>query len=224
VLSVAVSPDGTSGLSGGKDSLIRLWNVATGKAIRNFSGHHDWIWAVGFSGDGQVALSAGTDKSIRLWDVESGREIRALGEHTDVVLSAVFAPDGRVLSAAMESEAMLWDFPRPSRQEALAPRARKAVEVLRARPGDPESLAVLGEWYAFRGVWDRAIELLERARRFGVAVSALTLAQGYMELADTDAARHELDRARQGREAPAYILDLLRQGLPGDVPVTGDGR
>ena len=144
VLSVAISPDGSAALSGGADNLVKLWDLATGNERQTFTGHDNWVWAVSFSSDGRVALSASTDKSLKLWDVERGREIRTLAGHTDAVKSAVFSADGRVLSGGLR-EIILWDFSRASRYRELEPQARKAVETLQARVGDPDSLAVLGE-------------------------------------------------------------------------------
>jgi len=55
----------------------------------------------------------------------------------------------------------------------------KAQMDMASNPDDFVSLSVLGEWYAFRGVDDWAVECLEKARKGGAAVSSLTLARCY---------------------------------------------
>src|SRR4051794_15905214 len=52
VVGVALSPDGTYALTGGRDNIARLWNVATGQIVRELTGHTNIIWNVAFSPDG----------------------------------------------------------------------------------------------------------------------------------------------------------------------------
>ena len=57
-----------------------------------------------------------------------------------------------------------------------------AQAALQKNPTDAGALAVLGNWYAFRGRNDWAVDLLERARAGGAAVDTLALADCYWEL------------------------------------------
>jgi WD40 repeat protein len=65
-------------LSGGGDKTLRLWDVATGKEVRSFSGHREWITSVAFSPDGRLALSGSGDNTrnmLKLWNVATGEQI-----------------------------------------------------------------------------------------------------------------------------------------------------
>jgi WD40 repeat protein len=67
---VAFSPDGSLVLSGGKDNVLKLWDLASEREIRSFSGHAGSIMSVSFSPNGKMIVSASADGTVRLWDAE----------------------------------------------------------------------------------------------------------------------------------------------------------
>jgi WD40 repeat protein len=111
VLSVAYSPDGKTALSGSADTRLFLWDLSTGKTLRQFSGHSDWVQSVAFSPDGKTALSGSADHSVILWDIATGAVIRRLDGHQDAVWSVAFSPDGKTaLSGSADNSLILWDI------------------------------------------------------------------------------------------------------------------
>ena len=196
VYSCAISPDGRSALSGGDGDLgeLKLWDLATGKEIRTFTGHTSFVRSVAFSPDGRSVLSCGEDKTLKLWNVATGKEIRTLFGHTAWVWTAAFSPNGRsALSGSMEIK--LWDFSRAPLYLDFEAKVSVAQATLQKSPDDAAALAVLGEWWAFRGRNDWAVELLERARAGGTAINPLTLGRCYWELSDDLPQGSKLTRA-----------------------------
>ncbi|MBN3925798.1 serine/threonine-protein kinase [Nostoc sp. NMS4] len=133
VHAIAISPDGQFIASGSNDNTIKLWQVGTGKLVRQlggwFSSHSSMVHSVAFSPissnlyyQGESGKSAGVaepnrgilasgswDNTIKLWDVNTGKEIRTLTGHANWVNSVAFSPDGKFLaSGSADCTIKLW--------------------------------------------------------------------------------------------------------------------
>jgi hypothetical protein len=83
-VSTGFSPDGKFlATAGWGQPIIHLWEVATGKKIRDFEGHEEPIWSLAFSPDGKRLASTSWDGTIRLWDVARGKALRCFGKQLD---------------------------------------------------------------------------------------------------------------------------------------------
>jgi WD40 repeat protein/predicted Ser/Thr protein kinase len=103
VQAVAINPNGQLLASGSSDNTIKLWQLATGKLLRNFgrwfSGHSGMVHTVAFSPDGELLASGSWDETIKLWLLGSGKEARTFKGHTNCIYSVVFSPDGKLLAS-----------------------------------------------------------------------------------------------------------------------------
>jgi len=95
----AWAPDGKLLATGGGDELIRLWDAATGKEVRQLRATSSFT-ALAFFNDGKTLVSADQLGYLRLWNVESGREFRRFGNIKDRVTRLAVAPDNRTLFSA----------------------------------------------------------------------------------------------------------------------------
>jgi len=131
ISALAFSPDGALLASGAQDeNTIRLWDVASGRELRELSGHSGWVRSLAFSPDGRLIVSGSTDQTIRLWDAQSGAELAALEGHSDWIGNIVFSPDGATIaSAARDGTVRLWD---------VQSRAARGGPIYTA-PTDPDS-------------------------------------------------------------------------------------
>jgi WD40 repeat protein len=112
VRALALSPDGKVVAAGGEGA-IRLWDVATGKKLRELPGHPGTrITCLAFwpARPGLLA-SAGLDGGARLWETGSGKELHRF-RHKGVN-GLAFSPNGKALAAGgypSEEGTVLWDL------------------------------------------------------------------------------------------------------------------
>ena len=75
---VATSPDGKSVASCGNDNLVKLWNLADGKAIRVLEGHECHVYNVAFHPAGGRLVSCDLKGIVKDWDLNTGKMVREL--------------------------------------------------------------------------------------------------------------------------------------------------
>lgn len=126
VNSVDISPDGQWGLSGSDDRTMRLWDLSSGRCLREFKGHSGAVNAVAFSPDGRLAISGSEDHSIRLWDLATGRSNISLQGHQFGVRSFAileFQLGGVLLSGDADGKILTWNLRTGQRISTLMEKA-----------------------------------------------------------------------------------------------------
>jgi WD40 repeat protein len=71
VIGVALSPTDKTLAAGGMDSMVRLFDLSTGKEIGPYAGHQNTVSSVVLSHDGRTAVSIACDGTIRTWNAST---------------------------------------------------------------------------------------------------------------------------------------------------------
>jgi WD40 repeat protein len=101
------------------DQTVRLWEVATGKELRQFrrprpevelGGLENLAPCLAFCANGKMLGAVYVDGVICLWDPGTGKEIRHFAANVGQVTAMAFAPNGKALAVGgTEGPVRLWD-------------------------------------------------------------------------------------------------------------------
>jgi WD40 repeat protein len=110
LMSVALSPNGQTVLTGDTDGTIRRWEAASGRMWGAPIVCSSPVMALAFRPDGRVILAGCHNGKVLLYDLDTGQPFGPVMKHQDVVESVAFSPDGTtLLTGSSDNTARLWD-------------------------------------------------------------------------------------------------------------------
>lgn len=107
---LAISNDGKILVSGGKDSLVRIWNFKTRELSMVFK-HKETVRSVAISPDNLTVVSGSTDETVKVWDLQTRKIKFTLKGHKCWVYCVVISPDGNyIFSCSSDKTIRVWDL------------------------------------------------------------------------------------------------------------------
>lgn len=106
---VAFSPNGKHLMTASRDRKFKLWDMETGRELRQFVYKGKTVNAIAYSPDGHHFASGGED-GISFWDTERWEVIRQLKGHRGYVKAIAFSPDSSWLVSGSEDNTLIrWE-------------------------------------------------------------------------------------------------------------------
>jgi serine/threonine protein kinase/WD40 repeat protein len=110
---ITLSADATEAVTGSTGGAVCIWDVATGKLLRQFTKHSATVYAVTSDDEGRV-LSGGRDQVARLWDLKTGNVLLELAGNRSHVRTTAISPDGKTaLTGGLDKVVRHWNLTEP---------------------------------------------------------------------------------------------------------------
>jgi WD40 repeat protein len=109
-VAVAFAPDGQTLATGGRDGLVKLWDVASSRYLRTLELQYTQVEVLAWSRDGRTVVSAGRGGVIRLWDAATGKDLCPQPGHVAGVIRVALSPDGKTaVTGGWDRTVRWWD-------------------------------------------------------------------------------------------------------------------
>lgn len=116
------------------DASIQVWDLSSGKSVKEFIGHQEAVIMVDVSKDGSRLISGSADNTAKIWDIASGKPLLTLNGHSDQVSYVCFSPDGKwCASTGWDMSIKIWSTDSGKLAHSLAGHSAR-VECIRFSP------------------------------------------------------------------------------------------
>ena len=114
-----------------------LWDLATGKPLREIRAHRDVLYDAELSPNGEHLATCSYDRKIILWNAATGEQVRAFDGHTGPVYDIAFSPDGKnLVSASADDTCKVWLVATGERLDTLIQPLKEVYSVAFNPAGD----------------------------------------------------------------------------------------
>ncbi|KAL4916311.1 WD40-repeat-containing domain protein [Aspergillus aurantiobrunneus] len=97
-------------VSASGDGVAKLWNVASGLCVKEFSSKDRGLACVEFSNDARTVLTGGNDQAIYQFDANTGQLVREIEGHTGLVRSLhLDTMNQRIVSGSYDTSVKVFD-------------------------------------------------------------------------------------------------------------------
>ncbi|XP_062505215.1 guanine nucleotide-binding protein subunit beta-1 [Corticium candelabrum] len=154
VMSLSLSPDKRTFVSGACDASAKLWDIRDGLCKQTFTGHESDINAVSFFPNGTAFATGSDDATCRLFDIRADQELMSYCQDSIMcgITSVAFSKSGRLLLAGYDDfNCNIWDTLKGERVGVLAGHDNRVSCLGVTNDG----MAVCtGSWDSFLKIWN----------------------------------------------------------------------
>ncbi|CAG5104092.1 Similar to Gbeta76C: Guanine nucleotide-binding protein subunit beta-2 (Drosophila melanogaster) [Cotesia congregata] len=153
VVSISLSPDGNSYITGSVDKTCKLWDMREEKAKQTFFGHEADVNSVCFHPSGYSFVTASEDKTARMWDLRSDQQLATYKPPSSNpgYTSCGLSLSGRYIFCASDDNSIhIWDTLKGQYNGALVGHENRVTSLSVA----PNGMAVAScSWDQYVRVW-----------------------------------------------------------------------
>ncbi len=110
VTAAAASADGKLLAVAGSDNTIKLWELATGKHLKDLAGHSATVTSLRFSADGAKLFSGSADKTVRVWNAADGQTIVQVETPAAVQAITLIGDGTRIATGGADNIIRIWQL------------------------------------------------------------------------------------------------------------------
>lgn len=100
ILSIDISQDSSICVSGGKDSLVIIWDLNSGSIIKKLSYHKGIVTSVKISSDQRFIASGSTDNSVIVYDILNEEILYTFSDHKDDITAVDISPNCNIVASS----------------------------------------------------------------------------------------------------------------------------
>jgi WD40 repeat protein len=105
----ALTPDGRHVVSASADKTLKVWDLASERAVATLHGHTSGVSARAVTPDGRHVVSTSYDQTLKVWDLATGA--CGITHHGDAVFRAVAVSATIVVAGDEAGEVWFLDLP-----------------------------------------------------------------------------------------------------------------
>jgi WD40 repeat protein len=106
-----ITRDGKELIKGKFGTKVKRWDIASGQAVMEYSGHKKSVLCYDLTRDGKKMITGGGDGKLILWDVQTGDSISAIQSYQEPILDVHFNEDETlVLSSSWDGTMKIHDM------------------------------------------------------------------------------------------------------------------
>jgi WD40 repeat protein len=110
ICALAISPDGKTIASGGRDQTVKVWDLATSQERVTITGNQGWVNDLAISPDGKTLAIGVMNGSVKLWDLGAARWRSEDHVPNGNSFSIAISPDGKTVASGHAAQVVLWRF------------------------------------------------------------------------------------------------------------------
>ena len=129
VYCVALHPTIDVLITGGRDSVARVWDMRTRHAVHVLTGHKNTVMSVAAQAAEPQVITGSMDNFVKLWDLKAGKCATTLTNHKKSIRALCVHPTEYSFVSGGGDHIKKWAFPHGDFMKNLSGRARAACKM-----------------------------------------------------------------------------------------------